>query len=79
MDRDGTTAGCDSVLPARAARAADVPVIASGGCGTLSHFAQVFKQTGCDAALAASLFHYGELSVGQVKEYLREQDIPVRM
>ena len=79
MDRDGTKSGFDCVLTERAARAADVPVIASGGCGTLSHFAQVFKQTGCDAALAASLFHYGELSVGQVKEYLREQDIPVRM
>lgn len=79
MDRDGTKSGFDCALTERAVRAADVPVIASGGCGTLSHFAQVFKQTGCDAALAASLFHYGELSVGQVKEYLREQDIPVRM
>ena len=58
--------------------AVSIPVIASGGCGSLEHFAQVFEETGCDAALAASLFHFGELTVPQVKDYLKTQDIPVR-
>ena len=53
-------------------------VIASGGCGSLEHFAEVFEKSDADAALAASLFHFGELTVPQVKEYLREQNIPVR-
>ena len=79
MDRDGTKAGFDLELTRMAAQAADVPVIASGGCGSPFHFAQVFQETNCDAALAASLFHYGELSIPQVKEYLREEKIPVRL
>ena len=58
--------------------AVGIPVIASGGCGGLEHFAQVFREADADAALAASLFHFGELSVGRVKEYLRDQGIPVR-
>ena len=58
--------------------AVSIPVIASGGCGSLNHFAEVFRETGCDAALAASLFHFGELTVPQVKQYLKEQNIPVR-
>ncbi len=53
-------------------------MIASGGCGSLDHFAQVFAETNCDAALAASLFHFGELTVPQVKDYLRTKNIPVR-
>lgn len=60
------------------AQAVGIPVIASGGCGSLEHFAEVFEETGCDAALAASLFHFGELTVPQVKDYLRGQNIPVR-
>ena len=60
------------------ARAVHIPVIASGGCGALAHFAQVFEETDCDAALAASLFHFGELTVPQVKTYLKGRDIPVR-
>lgn len=79
MDRDGTKAGFDLELTRMVAQAADVPVIASGGCGSLFHFAQVFQETNCDAALAASLFHYGELSIPQVKEYLRGEKIPVRL
>lgn len=79
MDRDGTKAGFDLELTRMVSQAADVPVIASGGCGSLSHFAQVFEETGCDAALAASLFHYGELTIPQVKEYLRGEKIPVRL
>jgi cyclase len=55
-----------------------IPVIASGGCGSLRDFAQVFEQTGCDAALAASLFHFGELTVPQVKDYLRAHGIAAR-
>ena len=58
--------------------AVSIPVIASGGCGSLEHFAEVFEKTDCDAALAASLFHFGELMVPQVKEFLRTRNIPVR-
>ena len=64
-----TKAVCDAV---------NIPVIASGGCGSLEHFAEAFTEAGADAALAASLFHYGELTVSQVKDYLRGRDIPVR-
>ncbi|HIQ61917.1 MAG TPA: imidazole glycerol phosphate synthase subunit HisF [Candidatus Enterenecus faecium] len=78
MDADGTKAGFDLELTRAVTSAVSIPVIASGGCGELSHFAQVFEETDCDAALAASLFHFGELTVPQVKEYLREQNIPVR-
>ena len=78
MDADGTKNGFDLELTRAVTRAVSIPVIASGGCGSLAHFAQVFQETGCDAALAASLFHFGELTVPQVKEYLREQNIPVR-
>ena len=78
MDADGTKAGFDLPMTKAVTEAVGIPVIASGGCGSLSHFAQVFEETGCDAALAASLFHFGELTVPQVKEYLRARDIPVR-
>ena len=78
MDRDGSRDGFDCALTRAVARAVDVPVIASGGVGKLEHFAQVFAETDCDAALAASLFHFGELTVPQVKEYLRKRKIPVR-
>ena len=78
MDADGTKAGFDLSMTKAVTEAVGIPVIASGGCGSLSHFAQVFEETGCDAALAASLFHFGELTVPQVKDYLRARDIPVR-
>ena len=78
MDADGTKAGFDLPMTKAVTEAVGIPVIASGGCGGLSHFAEVFEETGCDAALAASLFHFGELTVPQVKEYLRARDIPVR-
>ena len=55
-----------------------IPVIASGGCGKLEHFSEVFKESKADAALAASLFHFRELTVEQVKEHLEEERIPVR-
>lgn len=79
MDADGTKAGFDIEMLKAVNAIADVPVIASGGCGSLQDFAEVFEKDAADAALAASLFHYGELSVGQVKEYLKEKEIPVRL
>ena len=78
MDADGTKAGFDLEMTRAVTQAVGIPVIASGGCGSLEHFAQGFEETGCDAALAASLLHFGELTVPQVKYYLRTQNIPVR-
>lgn len=78
MDADGTKNGFDIELTDMISKAVTVPVIASGGCGKLEHFSEVFKKTGAEAALAASLFHYGELTVGQVKEHLIANGIPAR-
>ena len=78
MDADGTKAGFDLAMTKAVTDAVSIPVIASGGCGSLAHFAEVFEETNCDAALAASLFHFGELTVPQVKEYLESRQIPVR-
>ena len=78
MDADGTKAGFDLGMTKAVTDAVSIPVIASGGCGSLGHFAEVFEKTNCDAALAASLFHFGELTVPQVKDYLRSRSIPVR-
>lgn len=78
MDADGTKAGFDLAMTKAVTEAVSIPVIASGGCGSLEHFAEVFEETGCDAALAASLFHFGELTVPQVKEFLEGREIPVR-
>ena len=79
MDADGTKEGFDLPLLNAVTEKVHVPFIASGGCGSLADFAEVFEKTNADAALAASLFHYKELSVRQVKEYLRKQGIPVRL
>ena len=79
MDADGTKEGFDLPLLNAVTEKVHVPVITSGGCGSLADFAEVFEKTNADAALAASLFHYKELSVRQVKEYLRKQGIPVRL
>ena len=78
MDADGTKAGFDIELTRAVTDAVSIPVIASGGGGALSHFKDVFEMANADAALAASLFHYKELTVGQVKEYLDSCNIPVR-
>ena len=78
MDADGTQAGFDIPMTRAVVEQVSIPVIASGGAGKLEDFAEVFLQTGCDAALAASLFHFGELTVPQVKDYLRSRGIPVR-
>lgn len=79
MDADGTRNGFDLEMLYAVNAIIDVPLIASGGCGTIEHIAQVFKSDAADAALAASIFHYGDHSVGEVKEYLKEKGIPVRM
>ena len=78
MDADGTKNGYDISLTKAVAQAVNVPLIASGGARTLEHFYQVFTQTGADAALAASVFHYGEIPIPQVKEYLKKQKVNVR-
>ncbi len=78
MDADGTKNGFDLPLLNAVTERVSIPVIASGGCGKLTHFSEVFEKTGADAALAASLFHYRELTVGQVKDHLREKGIVVR-
>lgn len=78
MNTDGTKGGYDIMLTKAITEAVNIPVIASGGCGTLEHFYEVFANSGADAALAASLFHYRELSIKQVKEYLKEKNIEIR-
>ena len=78
MDADGTKAGFDLDMLRAVTGAVTIPVIASGGCGSLEHFAEVFEKTGSDAALAASLFHFGELTIPQVKQFLAGRNIPVR-
>jgi cyclase len=79
MDRDGTKAGFDLALTRAVADAVDVPVIASGGVGTLDHLADGVRQGGADAVLAASIFHYGEYTVAQAKARMAERGIPVRL
>jgi len=78
MDADGTKNGFDLELTDIISKTVNIPVIASGGCGTLQHFADVFEKTGADAALAATLFHFRELTIGEVKDYLKEKGIWVR-
>jgi imidazole glycerol-phosphate synthase subunit HisF len=78
MDADGTQAGYDLALLGAVTTAVTVPVIASGGAGALSHFAAALVEGGASAALAASLFHYRQLGIGEVKAYLAERGIPVR-
>ena len=79
MDRDGTKAGFDCEMTAAVSRAVDIPVIASGGAGTFDHFTDVFTDGCADAALAASIFHYAESSVADLKRHLRDRGIPVRL
>ena len=78
IDADGTKAGFDLEMLNAVCDAVKIPVIASGGCGCLSDFSDVFAQTGATAALAASLFHFKELTVQQVKTHLKQQGIAVR-
>ncbi|MGI5964971.1 MAG: imidazole glycerol phosphate synthase subunit HisF [Candidatus Methanomethylophilaceae archaeon] len=78
IDADGEKKGYDIELTAAVADAVDIPVIASGGCGSAEHIYEVLTETGADAALAASVFHYGELTVSGVKDYLRKRGVSVR-
>ena len=79
MDCDGTKDGYDNELNRAVSELVEVPVIASGGAGTLPHFADALVQGKADAVLAATVFHYGEFSIRQTKEYLRNQGIEVRL
>ena len=79
IDRDGTRQGFDCRLTAAVSAAVPIPVIASGGAGSLEHFAEVFMDGRADAALAASIFHFSEHSVRKLKELLRSREIPVRL
>jgi len=79
MDCDGTKAGYDLALTRAVARVVSIPVIASGGAGTLKHFKEALTLGHADAALAASLFHFGELTVPGTKKYLKRQGVPVRL
>ena len=79
MDGDGTKNGYDLELTRAISDAVRIPVIASGGAGTLEHFYEALTEGGADAALAASLFHFKELEIREVKEYLHERGIPVRL
>ena len=79
MDCDGTKAGYDNALTAAVAERVSIPVIASGGAGTMEHFYDALTAGKADAALAASLFHYKELAIGDLKEYLAGRGVPVRL
>jgi cyclase len=79
MDRDGTKDGFDIPLTRAVARAVNIPVIASGGAGKLDHFAEIVIEADADAVLAASVFHYGEFTVRQVKEAMAAAGVPVRL
>ena len=78
MEADGTKAGYDLEMTKAVCDLVNIPVIASGGAGSVDDFADVFAATGCDAALAASLFHYGELTIDEVKDAMRARGIPAR-
>jgi cyclase len=78
MDADGTKDGYDVPLTRAVSEAVNIPVIASGGCGKLEHFYEVFTEGKADAALAASIFHFKEITISEVKAYLREKGITVR-
>jgi cyclase len=78
MDKDGTRDGYDLALTRAVTDAASIPVIASGGAGAKSHFYDVLTEAGADAALAATLFHYHELTIHDLKTYLDGRGVPVR-
>jgi cyclase len=79
MNTDGAKTGFALRITKAVVDAVGIPVIASGGAGSMQHFADVFTQTGCDAGLAASIFHFGEIPIPQLKQYLHQQQIPVRL
>src|SRR6185295_649345 len=79
IDADGTKAGFDLVITRRVSESVGVPVVASGGAGKLEHLAAVLLEGKADAVLAASIFHFGEYTVAEVKQFLAKQTIPVRL
>ncbi len=79
IDRDGTRSGFDCELTSNVSSSVSIPVIASGGAGTFEHFREVFTDGRADAALAASVFHFSEHAVSDLKRYLRDQGVPVRL
>lgn len=79
MDRDGTGAGFDCELTNTVSSAVQIPVIASGGAGSKAHFLEVFGSGKADAALAASLFHFGIQNICELKNFLQEHGVPVRL
>jgi imidazole glycerol-phosphate synthase subunit HisF len=79
MDRDGTQAGYDNLLNRKVSEKVGIPVIASGGCGSLQHLAEAFIDGKASAALAASIFHYGNHTIAEAKKYLQERGIPMRL
>lgn len=78
MNSDGTKKGFSIDITSEVSRSVNIPVIASGGAGSMEHFRDVFNMTECSAALAASVFHYGEISIPDLKEYLKNENIVVR-
>jgi cyclase len=79
MKNDGTKSGFSTEITAEVSRQINIPVIASGGAGKLEHFREVFLNTGCSAALAASIFHYVEIDIRELKQYLKNEQIAVRI
>ena len=79
MDKDGTKKGYDLELLSIITKSLNIPVIASGGAGTLDHLYDAIKTGGASAVLAASIFHYGEFTIKDTKEYLKSKNIPVRL
>ena len=79
MDADGTKAGFDNPLNARIAEVVNIPIIASGGAGTMEHIKDAFTKGHADAALAASIFHFREIDIMDLKHYLRDNNIAVRI
>ncbi|HEX7494262.1 MAG TPA: imidazole glycerol phosphate synthase subunit HisF [Bacteroidales bacterium] len=78
MNNDGTKAGFSLDITGEVSRNGNIPVIASGGAGALKHFSEVFINTGCSAALAASIFHFGEIDIRELKKYLKHEGIAIR-
>jgi len=79
MNADGTKSGFSLDITGEISLSVNIPVIASGGAGTMKHFLEVFTETSCSAALAASIFHYGEIPIPDLKKYLRDNNISVRI
>ena len=78
MNNDGTKSGFSLDITGEVSRNVNIPVIASGGAGSMEHFSQVFFNTECSAALAASIFHFGEINIGELKKYLKQEGISIR-